>query len=223
MRRIFVTAVAIGVSCVIFLSTGCGSSTAHVRLVNAVPIQSTLDMLIDSKNVASGIPYAAASNYVSVSSGARHLQIEPSGSGSPFVDENISVSSGGYNTVLANNAAANDALVITDIHSTPSSGNISIRVINAASNLSTVDVYVVTAGTDVAGVSPTYSSVTVPSATDYTTLAAGSYQVIFTLLSSKNILLSTTSLSFNSGQVRTVMALNGQSGGLTTSVLSDLN
>jgi hypothetical protein len=223
MRRIRVTAVAIGVCAIILLPTGCGSSSAHVRLVNAVPIQSNIDMLIDGNKVAGGIAYAAASSYASVSSGSRHLQIQPSGQANPFVDENITLASASYNTVLADNGAANGTLVVADNHSTPSSGNITIRVMNAASNLGTVDVYVVTAGTDIATVSPTYSNVTAPAATDYQTLSAGSYQVIFTFPSSKVILLSTTPLSFSSGQVRTVMAANGQSGGLTTSVLSDLN
>ena len=223
MRRISIAAVSIGVSCVILVSTGCGSSSANIRLVNSVPIQSNIDMLIDSKKVASGVAYAAVSNYASVSSGSPHLQIEASGSGSPFVDETIKLNSGSYSTVLANPAASNAALVVTDSRTTPSSGNISLRIINGASNLSTIDVYIVTAGSDIAGVSPTYSNVTVPSATGYTTVAAGNYQVIFTVPSTKSILLSTTSLSFNSGQVRTVAALNGQSGGLTTLVLSDLN
>jgi Domain of unknown function (DUF4397) len=229
MRRTCSAAVIVGVSCVlaiflILFATGCGGSNgAHVRLVNAVPIQSNIDMLIDGKNVASGIAYGMASGYVSVGSGSRHLQIEPSGTSSPFTDEDVTLSSGSSNTVVATSGAANDALVLTDDNTTPSSGNISLRVINAAQNLSTVDVYVVTAGTNISSVGPTYSNVTVGSATGYSTVAAGSYQVIFTLPATKAVLLSTTSLSFTSGQVRTVIALDGQSGGLTTSVITDLN
>ena len=71
MRRLLFAAVALGVSCVLLLATGCGSSTAHVRLLNALPIQSNLDMLIDSKDVASAVAYGAASAYVSASSGSR--------------------------------------------------------------------------------------------------------------------------------------------------------
>ena len=54
------------------------------------------------------------------------------------------------------------------------------------------------------------------------TLRSGD-QVFFTLPGSKTIVVSTASLSFSSGQVRTIMALDGPSGGVTTSVLSDLN
>ncbi len=220
MRRMWKTAVAIGVSCVIVLATGCGSSTAKLRLLNAFPIQANVDMLIDGKVVASGITYAAASSYVSVDAGSRRLQLEPSGTNSPFVDQTISVSSGSNSTVVA---SSNGAVVVSDDNKAPASGNISLRVINASSTLGTADAYIVTSGTGIAGTTPTFSKVTFPSGSGYQTFAAGSYQVIFTLPGQQSAVVSTTSLSFTSGQVRTIVALNGATGGFATAVLTDLN
>jgi hypothetical protein len=211
-------AVASGVFCALFLAVGCGSSSAHVRVLNAAPIQSSIDMLIDGKNIASSIPYGAASGYLTVSSGSRHLQIEPSGS-TPFVDQTMSVSSGSYSTILS---MASGATVLTDDNSAPASGDVKVRVINASSNLGSADIYVVTSSTGL-GASPTFPSLGVSTASGYDSVAAGSYQVYFVTPGTSNVILSTSALSFSSGQVRTVAVLDGQTGGITTSVLADLN
>jgi hypothetical protein len=218
MRPKLFCAVATSVSCALFFATGCGSSSAQVRVLNAIPLQSSIDMLIDDKDVASSIPYGAASGYLTVSSGSRHLQIEPSGS-TPFVDQTISVSSRSYDTILD---TASGATALTDDNSAPASGDVKIRVINASSNLGTTDVYIVTSGTGLSA-SPTFSSLGVSTASGYDSVAAGSYQVYFTTPGTTSVILNTTALSFSSGQVRTVVVLDGQTGGITTSVLADVN
>ena len=219
MRRSQRLALAFFISSITVL-TACGSGTAKVRLVNAYPSQSNLDMLIDSKDVASSVTYGSGSGYASVSSGSRHLQVEASGTSSLFSDQNVTFASGSSSSVLTTNAGT---IVLTDNNATPSSGNISLRVINGSSSLGTADIYVVTAGTNIATVSPTFSAITFPSATAYTSVAAGSYQIVFTLPGQKVGVITSSSLSFSSGQVRSIVGLNGQTGGFTISVLSDLN
>jgi hypothetical protein len=206
--------------CAILFSIGCGSSSAHIRLVNALPSQSSLDMLVDSKNIASAVLYGSASAYATVSSGSRHIQIEPTVTTDVLVDQTTSLSSGTDTTVLDTNSGA---VVLTDSNSTPASGDISIRAINASSTLGTADVYIVTSGTDITTVNPTASSVVFPSATSYQSVAAGSYEVVFTQPGQKVPVISSSPTSFNAGQVRSVVGLDGQSGGFTTAVLSDLN
>src|SRR5579864_571848 len=188
------------------LSIGCGSSSTHIRLVNALPSQSSLDMLVDSKNIASAVLYGSASAYATVSSGSRHIQIEPTGTTDVLVDQTTSLSSGTDTTVLDTNSGA---VVLTDSNSTPASGDISIRAINASATLGTADVYIVTSGTDITTVNPTASSVAFPSATSYQSVAAGSYEVIFTQPGQKVPVISSSPTSFNAGQVRSVVGLDG--------------
>jgi len=220
MRRLLFAAVALGVSCVLLLATGCGSSTAHVRLLNALPIQSNLDMLIDSKDVASAVAYGAASAYVSANSGSRQLQIEPSGGSTSIVTQPISISSGSFTTLLESGAGP---VVLTDNNTAPSSGNINLRVINASSNIGSADVYIVSSGTGIGSASPNFSGVSFPSATGYSTVSAGSYQVILTFPGTTSAKFTSSAMSFTSKQVRTIVVIDGQSGGITTSVLADAN
>lgn len=234
MYRAPKAAITASVSCAIFFflffAAGCGSSNtnAHIRLANAAPISANnIDLVIDGKNAISNVGYASASGYVSVSPGSRQLQWEASGTSSPFGTMTSSISGGSSNTVLAApGPSASGLYIFTDNNKAPSSGNISVRAINAVDPAITgsVDVYIVSPGTDVNTVSAaTFSSVGNHSASGYSTLAAGSYQVIFTQAGTKTIVYETGTLSFTSGQIRTVMALDGQGGGITAAVLSDLN
>jgi len=222
MYRRWTLVVCLLTSAVLFLGTGCGSSgNANIRLVNALSTQSGLDLLVDSKSTATSVGYGAASGYSSVTSGSHDVQAEASGTTNIVSDQTTSMAAKTYNTVLVTSGATQ---MLTDTHTAPTSGNISIRVVNGSSILGTADVYVVSSGTNIASVNPTFSGLAFPSASTYTSLAPGSYQVIFTPAGQKFAELSSSSLSFSSGQVRTVLGLDiFGGGGATTSVLSDLN
>jgi len=61
------------------------------------------------------------------------------------------------------------------------------------------------------------------SATGYQGVAAGSYEVILTPVGQKFSAVDTGSLAFSSGQVRTFVGLNSQSGGFSYTMLQDVN
>jgi Domain of unknown function (DUF4397) len=204
----------------ILLGSGCGSSSTHARLMNASFGNPSLDMLVDSKVVASEVGYGTASGYVSVSSGSRNLQINLAGSATSLINQTATFSSGTNSTVLA---TTSEASVFTDNKTAPSSGSISIRVINASSTLGTADVYIVPSGTVISNISPTISGLNYQSASSYQTLSAGSYQVIFTFTGQNSAVINSNPISFSSGQVRTVVGLDDPAGRFTSAVLSDLN
>jgi uncharacterized protein DUF4397 len=208
------------VTCAFLLSIGCGSGNANLRLVNAMPSQPSLEMLVGGNDEASAVAYATASAYASIGSGSQQVQVEPTGGNNILVTQTINLSSGTNNTFLATTSGG---MVLNDDNTTPATGNIAIRAINASATLGTADVYIVASGTNINTVNPTAASVAFPSATDYETVTAGSYQVIFTQPGQKIPMISSSPSVFTSGQVRSIMGLDGQNGGFTTSVLADLN
>jgi hypothetical protein len=201
----------------IAFTTGCGSSSTQVRLVNAMDGQTSINMVVDNSTLASGVAFGAASSYASVGSGSYTLEIQANSA--TLFNQTVSIASGN-NTVLATNSGPT---VFTDNKTTPSSGNIQIRAINASTSLGTTDVYVVAPGTDISTVNPTFSSLAYQAASGYATVTAGSYQVEFAQAGSKNVLINSNAISFSAGQIRTLVALDNPSGGFTTAVLSDLN
>ena len=203
----------------ILVITGCGSSTASVRLLNAYPGQSSLDLLINNKTVANGVTYGSASGYASVSSGSPTLEIEDTGTTNVLVNQTINLSSKSTSSILDTSSGI---VAFADNNTAPTSGNIEIRVINASATLGNADVYIVPSGTGISG-SPTIAGLGYGQASGYQSLAAGSYQVIFTFAGVPSPVISSNPQTFSAGQIRSIVGLDGQGGGFTTAVLADLN
>jgi hypothetical protein len=205
---------------------GCGGSgsSAKLRIMNASPDVGNINALIDDKSVASSVGYGNATDYISVDTNAQQLKIEPSGSSNVVIDQSLTIASGSNTTVVAAGFASNmSALILDDDLNAPSSGNVKLRLVNAAPGLGTVDVYVVPPGTNLLTVTPTASQVAFESASGYQTLASGTYEVIYTTPGTAFVVFDGGSFTFGGGQNRTVVALNGQSGGFSTTTLKDLN
>ena len=204
---------------------GCGSSSnAKIRLVNATPDESGLDLLVDTKNVASGVGYGAASAYALIGSGTRHLQVEPTGTTNVLIDSSPTVGSGSNLTLVSLNFSFNiSSVLLTDDNSAPTSGDFKLRIFNASPGMGAQDVYVVTFGTDINSVDPTFSSLGFGSAGAYSTLAAGDYEVFFTPPGQKFINLDSGKLTFSAGQIRTLLALNNPAGAFMSTLLADAN
>ncbi|HMH07053.1 MAG TPA: DUF4397 domain-containing protein [Terriglobales bacterium] len=209
----------------ILLLAGCGGGgKTRFRLMNAVPDESDLEVLVNSTSVAGNVAYGTSTGYQSVKSGSQQVVIEPSGSSTALLTQSINFSSGTDTTVIASNFSSNiSAFVLTDDNSAPASGNFKLRIVNSAPGLGPADVYIVDPNTDLNTVSPTVSNLGFNSASGYQSLAAGGYKVVLTLVGQKFPAIDTGSLTFSSGQVRTFVGLNSQAGGFSYTMLQDVN
>jgi hypothetical protein len=209
----------------ILLTAGCGSGgNTQFRLMNAVPDEANLNVLVDSTSVSSNLAYGTSTGYLSESSGSHQVAIEPSGSTTTLLQQNISLGSGSATTVISSNfstAIAN--LVLTDDNSAPTSGDFKLRLVNASPNLGPADVYIVAPGTALTTVSPTLSNLGFGTASSYQSLVAGNYEIEFTTVGQKFAAIDTGTLTLGSGQVRTFVSLNSPSGGFNFAMLQDVN
>jgi hypothetical protein len=210
------------------LWTACGSSSkTSARLVNALPTLgsgSGLDFLVDGASVATGVAYGTASTYASVSSGSRHLQAQVTGTTTIVADVTPSIDSGTFTTMVSflDSTNANNVLVLTDNNGTPPSGDFNLRIINLCPGVGAEDVYIVTPGTSPNSTTPTFTNLAVGGASNYSSNAAGNWEVIFTTPSQPTFVnASSGSLSFSTGQVRTLLLLNNPGGGVETTLLTD--
>ena len=73
---------------------GCGSSKATLRVLNATPNESQIDVSLDSTSFATSVSYGTATGYSSVTSGSRDLEIYPSGVTTAYINATIDLSSG---------------------------------------------------------------------------------------------------------------------------------
>jgi hypothetical protein len=212
-----------GLFCVaIVLTSGCGSSTAKVRIINASPGEGAIIATVGGTSVASSLAYATASSYTSVTSGSATLEVEQSSSSTSIIDQSVSLTSkDDYSILIANYSTSVAVVTLTDNNTSPSSGDANLRIIQAAPALGTADVYVVAPGTSLSSVSPSVSSLSFESASSYLPLAAGTYEVYFTLTGEKQAYIDSGPLTLSSGDVDSMLGLDGSAGGYTSALIVD--
>jgi len=209
----------------ILLIAGCGGGgSTRFRLMNAVPDESSLNVLVDSTSVASNLACGTSTGYLSEKSGSRQVAIEPSGSSTVLLQQSISLGPGSDTTVISSNFSSEVAnLVLTDDNSAPASGDFKLRVVNASPSLGPADVYIVTPGTALTTVSPALSNLNFGATAAYQSLAAGNYEIELTSVGQKFAVIDTGTVTLSSGQVRTFVGLNSQQGGFSYTMLQDVN
>jgi hypothetical protein len=211
----------LGIACLI----GCGSSssgTANLRIFQASPDAPHVNILIDGASTAPNIVYGNNTGYLSLKSGSHHVQAVPVNSSTPIFDQSISVASSSNHTLLLTGAAASiKPVTLTDGGTTTTTGDGHVRVLNASSTMGPADVYIVPAGSSIAGVQPTSAALAFDKDTGYKLIAAGSFQVFLTAPGTTNAYVSTGPINLTSGQNQTVVALDGVSGGFTYALLID--
>jgi len=216
----------------LLFSLGCGgsgsSSHTQLRIMQASPNETNVDVSIDGKTVASDVGYESTTGYMSVDSGSRHVQIFATGTTSnPLIDETISVTSGtSYTYLISNFSSSLDFPQFVDDNSAPATGDFKLRIIHASPSLgASADVYIVPPGTNISTVSPNFSNLPFNGASGYLSQVAGAVEVFFTFPGTKAVIIDTGTLNFSANQIRTIVALDGASGSsiLTFTTLSDAN
>jgi hypothetical protein len=228
----------LAISALGIFAASCGTDHSQVRFVNASPdIGSNVDINVDSKSVATDLAFggvAPGSGYLTVHAGNRTVQAFVTGTTTPaLIDSNMNFSSQKQYTVLVSGLANSNpptiaALLKTDDNTAPTSGNIKLRVINNSfAGPALLDVYVVSPGTDIGGLTPNIASLALQQASDYQSLTAATYEVIVTDSAdgSKTRLID-QSYPLAAGQIRTLVVLDVLGGGALSTVplvLNDLN
>ena len=216
----------------VFLTFGCGGSggSTQLRVLAASPDETTVQVLVDNTAVGSPLAYQADTGYLPVHSGNRQFAIEAVGTTTNLVPNNATLNLGKDTEttfILAGFSSGLQDIVLTDNNTTPASNTINLRIVNAAPGLAAVDVYIVPPGTSLSSVQPNITNLAFAQASDYKNLNVGSsanYQVYFTQVGTSFTYLDTGPIGFASGQNRTIVGLNSNSGGSYTFVtLKDLN
>ncbi len=232
LSRILPLGIALICLGVAFLMVGCSSGKARFRFVQAATgVPTTVDLFVDGKSLQTGIGFGQSATYRSATSGSRKFELFANGTTTnPYVNASVSLGSGDT-TVLAQGVYPSTITLApyTDDNTAPATGNIKLRVINAAPTVAPstqgVDVYVVPTQQGIAGVNPQFT-VAYPNASNYLSLSANTYDVIITVQGTQNIISNlTATYPLTTGQIRTLVILDAPNGGGPYGLLelNDLN
>ncbi len=220
---------------VIVTLVGCGTSSSakgtQMRIVHLSPDEAPLDLLIDNKSVSSAITYGVPTAFVSVAAGTRDLKLNLSSGTTNVLDSPKESFAAGtsYTYLIIGFAATLGGNKLTDDHTKPDKGKFKIRVVNGSPTSGSVDVFIVTPGTDITdpAVKPTIAGLGSTAASTYQSLDSGSYHIVITASATKTpVLVDAGSPTFSDGQNRTLIMLNqipGSGTYTTLPLLTDLN
>lgn len=206
--------------------SGCGSGssgTGNLRFLQASPDAPQVNLVVDGKSVATGLNYSNATGYLTVRSGTRHVQVVPSSGGAAILDTSVTIASSGNQTlILTGPAASPHTILLSDGGTTATTGDGNVRVVNASSRMGSADVYIVAAGSSIAGVSPTVANLDFNKDTGYQLVPLPAFEVFMTAPGTKNAFVDTGSVDLSTNTNQTIVGPDSASGsGFTFTPLVD--
>jgi Domain of unknown function (DUF4397) len=211
-RSVKVVCFAVAIVGIAAFAASCGSSNADFRVFNAIatspsnPVGSAFDVWVNGSEAFPNLQFGGTqpnTGYKSIAAGSDTLELFQTGTTTnPYINSPLNLGgSNTYTVVLAGTSTTSTngqsngyaTWVKQDTTTAPTTGNVNIRIINAAFNASATvgssgfDIYILPPGTtpSTPGVSPQVSSLTPVNATPYQAVStSGSLTVYVTAHSS---------------------------------------
>jgi len=205
-------------------SCGSGNSAARLRVVQTIAgAPSNLDISLGGKSAFTDVGFGVVlpqSGYNSLSPGNDTIAVFQTGTATPVIQStplNLRGKSE-YTVVLTGPYAAPTALLVGDNNTSPPSGQVELRVIDASPSAPpALDIYMVAPGTDITEAVPSISSLSFEQASLYIPLTThdgvtGSMVVVTPAGDSTQQLINHT-YTLIDGQIRTLVLVDVPSGG----------
>lgn len=206
-------------SCTIDLGIVRSTKTC-VNIVHASLDAPTVDVLVDSNEIVSELSYGTTSGFLNVPAGSHDVQIVTSGEGSDPLEMTFSglelVAGRAYEVAVVG-SLGDRAVVVNDVNvyaveGTSQAGSTRIRLVNAAADVAAVNLDLI--GGDIA--TRPISDVAGQRASDYTVIAAGTYQVRLTGTADGEELFHVPEFTFDRDTVTSLYAIGAASDGTLT-------
>jgi hypothetical protein len=191
-----------------------------------------VDVYVDGRLTTANVAFQQVTRYLQLAPGAHQVAMRPASSPAsapPAASVTASlIGAGAATIVVVNGTSGLTAAVYQDDLSAPPPKEAKVRVVDAASGVSALDVFVAPAAgggpasnvnTRFAG-PPAFAGVTSGSASPYTALPAGSYDIEFRAPGSTQVVLSANNWPVEAGTIATVVVYTGPQG-VTLEVLRD--
>lgn len=167
------------------LMVGCQSidmspeNAAQVRVIAASPDAGSMDFYAGGAALAYGVDFGAASTYVTLPAGNMRLSANTANTNQMLIASNTPLVAGKqYTAVVTNVAASLQETVYADQTTPAPTGDVAVRVIDAATRAGSVDLYMVPANGKLTATAAVRAGVSFGSSTGYTLEPAGTYSLV---------------------------------------------
>ena len=200
--------------------TGCGqvntsgTSIAQVRVVDASPDAGGLDVYAGNTAVIYNLGFGTITSYVPIVPGTYTLSADQTGTRSVLTSTRATFTQNLQYTLLIGNIAAGiqSQLLQDQSHAAPT-GQIAIRLIDQATRIGAVDVYLIPSGGTLLTTMPAFTNVTFGSIGTYLDIATGTYSIVVVPAGTTPAAATVTSytgasVAYPGGSVRTIILLD---------------
>jgi hypothetical protein len=179
------------------MPTMAQGAQSWIRVMHDSPDAPNVDVFVDGNPVFDNLAYSTTTNYQALPSGQHRVQVAPAGKGvdASVIDLNVDLTRNKPYTVLALGKLLNiKAELLPDTSQTPSEGHARVRIIHAATDFGTVDIY------PSGSTSPLLTDQYFGSA-DYVNIPAGTYTFDATPAGSSQVVMTSQQFKFEPGWV----------------------
>jgi len=189
-------------------------TVSQVRVIDASPDAPGLDIYQNTVAVAYNMGFGTITSYVPITPGVYTISADTAGSKQQLVSSKATFNASQQHTVLIGNVAASlEELVLLDQSQPAPSGEVSIRIIDQATRVGAVDIYLVPDGQKLIAVNPLVTNVSFSTNTGYLNVPTSGYTIV--LLPTGTVPSATTvatytgaDVTYPGGSARTVVLLD---------------
>ncbi|HEX9276417.1 MAG TPA: DUF4397 domain-containing protein [Casimicrobiaceae bacterium] len=197
---------------------------AHVRAVNVVADAPVLDISAGDAATWSGVAFEGSTDYVDLDNASTTFSAKAPSATSPLVQGTFSLAGEQTYTLITYGTTAAPAFVLLpDATIQPGSGRSQLRVVEVATGIGTIDVYLTTPGLAIDTLSPNFGGVDYNGATAYLQFPSGTYQLRITGTGTKTVIYDSGSRAFSDNTSTDLIVYARTSGTLPNALLLDVN
>jgi hypothetical protein len=205
---------------------GCGGgsrTTQELRILMASPNTAPVDVLMNGSQVATSVSYMSSTGYIPLTVGVWHVDVGTVSSSVSIFQQAITVTPSIDETLFITGLQGKiQWILLSDGAGVSQPGFGKVRLINASTTMGPADVYIVSGGTGIAGQTPVTSNLGFDQVLGYNSVTIGNYQIFMTAPGTTSVYLDTGPLALVQSQFKTVVVLDGTSGGFNYVVLTDI-
>jgi hypothetical protein len=178
--------------------TDPASQFSNLRFANFIPNASgPINVSVDGNNLGFGVGFEQVTAYQQINSGLRTVQVSVAGTAGTIINTSAIFVGVTNNSFLTYGSIEEPAfLAITDVYNDPGAGFFSIRAVNAATGVKSVDVYVTLPGADLSIAAPNLAGVALGRSSLAVSFPVGNYEIRVTPSGTKDVIYDTTPQTF---------------------------
>ena len=187
-----------------FATTADAQTDARVRVLHGSPDAPAVDVYVDGTKAVENLSFSSITDYVTLPAGAHNVKVfaNPSdGTGTPVIEEDLTLEAGKDYTVAAANVLASISLeVYVDNNAAPAAGQGHVRVVHLSPDAGPVDIFAEGAGVVV-------PNLAFPNAADYLPLDAATYNLEVRAAGTDTVAFDIGAVPIEAGKVYSAFAL----------------